>query len=111
MTLVMLIGRALTVRRKVSASLFYVLGCVLASVADGTVLWNGSGREIAFYYINIAVPVVLFACIPGALLGAMDEETDPACLQAAAAEINRLTACRTDRRARGWLQETDRSDR
>ena len=66
-TLVMLIGRALTGRRKVSASLFYVLGCVLASVADGTVLWNGSGREIAFYYINIAVPVVLFACIPGAL--------------------------------------------
>ena len=76
--------------------LFYVLGCVLASVADGTVLWNGSGREIAFYYINIAVPVVLFACIPGALLGAMDEETDPACLQAAAAEINRLTACKIE---------------
>lgn len=95
-TLVMLIGRALTGRRKVSASLFYVLGCVLASVADGTVLWNGSGREIAFYYINIAVPVVLFACIPGALLGAMDEETDPACLQAAAAEINRLTACKIE---------------
>lgn len=93
-TLVMLIGRALTGRRKVSASLFYVLGCVLASVADGTVLWNGSGREIAFYYINIAVPVVLFACIPGALLGAMDEETDPACLQAA---VRRLTDSRPAR--------------
>lgn len=117
---VMLIGRALSGHRRIPACIFYVLGAVLAAVAagpgficnvetgnalgDGSILrgygafdWSGlTTYDVIVCCVNLGLPVALFAAVPGSFLGRSADDISPACLQAAATEISRMTSSKME---------------
>ena len=119
-TVVMLIGRALSGHRRIPACIFYVLGAVLAAIAAGPgFICNaeighamGEGRLLQRYgtfdwttlttydiivcCVNLGLPVMLFVAVPGSLLGKSADDISPACLQAAATEISRMTSSKME---------------
>lgn len=95
LALVMLIGRALAGKRKVTIAAFYIIGIILASVADDMMMLRSIG--LAAFCVNMAVPLVLFMVVPHRIIGGvMDDGCRGECLQAAATEMNRLATAKIE---------------
>ena len=95
LALVMLIGRALAGKRKMTIAVFYIIGLILASVADDMMMLRSCG--MAAFCINVAVPLVLFLIVPHRVMGGvMDIGYRGECLQAAATEMNRLATAKIE---------------
>lgn len=95
-TLVMLVGRTFTGRRKSTSILFYMIGVLLAVVACGYVEVGADRWKMIGLAVNFAVPAIVFACIPGKYMSNLCSVPNTACIQAAATEINRMTAARVE---------------
>ncbi len=100
--IVMLVGRALSGHRRFVSCIFYILGILLAVIAAGpefygAEIWTDiTTTDILAYGINLGMPLLLFAVMPCSLLGRSADDVNPACLQAAATEINRMTSSKME---------------
>lgn len=97
--LVMMIGRAIAGRGKGVTAVFYVLGVILSALSGQMDVIGMSVSEFAVYCVNLCVPAVAILCTPRRALGTVYPEPDGACMQAAATEMNRLTAVRMEEMA------------
>lgn len=95
-TLVMLVGRTFTGRKKTASIVFYMIGVLLSVIACGYVEVGADLQEMMGLAVNFTVPVIVFACIPGRYMSNLCSVSNTACIQAAASEINRMTAARVE---------------
>lgn len=96
-TISMLIGRVLSGHRRVVLCIFYVLGIALSMAASGSeFVRRETVEDIVFACVNLGLPLLVFASLPAILLGRAVDDIDPACLQAAATEINRMTSSKME---------------
>lgn len=100
--IVMLVGRALSGHRRFVVCIFYILGVLLAAIAAGPVFYGAkewaaiTTTDMTVFGINIGLPLLLFAVLPGSMLGRLADDVSPACLQAAATEISRMTSSKME---------------